>query len=101
MVSIIMIWIADKEADGSVDTACRIIGNNATFSTGSSFGSRTRLISGSSGQGAAVVARPLEMTNVFFADGHVKVSRLVAIARSTGTILQLENRYPMMSVQSD
>ena len=95
------LWIADKEADGSVDTAYRIIGNNATFTIGSSFGPRARLIFGSPGQGAAIVARHLDTTNVLFCDGHVKSLKLDAIARSTGTNPQLENRYPMMSVQSD
>ena len=93
------LWIADKEADGSINPNHRILGNNANFFTGSA-GPRSRLTF-LPGGGAAIVARHLETANVLFCDGHVKAQRLTAIARETDTNTQNRSRYPMMSIEAD
>ncbi|RYG72842.1 DUF1559 domain-containing protein [bacterium] len=94
------LWVADMEADGSLNTAYRFLGNNITFATGAP-GPRSRLLPGSSGVGGAIVGRHLETTNVLFCDGHVKSLKLDAIARSNNTDPQSRTRYPMLSVEND
>ncbi|BCM92046.1 hypothetical protein IAD21_03925 [Abditibacteriota bacterium] len=94
------LWVADMEADGSLNTSYRLLGNNITYATGS-IGPNTRLLVGQSGVGGAIISRHLDTTNVLFCDGHVKSMKLDAIARSNNTNPQSLNRYPILSIESD
>jgi prepilin-type processing-associated H-X9-DG protein len=94
------LWVADMEADGSLNTSYRFIGNNISFPPGGSGGNR-RMIACPSGAGGAIIDRHLSTTNVLFCDGHVKSMKLDAIARSTTTDSLNLNRYPMLSTDAD
>ena len=93
------VWVLDGEADGSLNTFYRFIGNNITFAPGIQ---GRRLIPGPSGAGSAAIDRHLDTTNVLFCDGHVKAMKLDALARTNpGTTASSLNRYPMLSIESD
>lgn len=95
------LWVADMEADGSVDPAYRFItksGNNVARLAGSRGDTR---LQGFTAQSAAFIDRHLSTTTVLFCDGHVKSMKLDALARVNPTPASDFNKLPVFSVEAD
>ncbi|RYX85718.1 DUF1559 domain-containing protein [bacterium] len=94
------LWIADMEADGSINPPFRFIvatGNNLSFGNGSA----GRRLIGYSAQSGAIIDRHLDTTNILFCDGHVKSMKLDAIAKLNTNAATVYNRYPILSIEAD